>query len=356
MRALLEWLDRLRATLHPGRRDEELAEELRLHREMVAEEARRRGDDREDAVGRARLRAGGSAQAMEALRHQRGLPWLEDLARDAAYGLRTLRRKPGFAATAMLSLALGIGANTGIFSLVDQLLLRTLPVRQPDRLVLLNWRGPSLPSVQYGDESLLSYPLCLDLAAQRQVFEGVVCSSRGTVNLFSNGASELARSEVVSGSYFDVLGVRAASGRLIGPSDDRQPGAHPVVVISHDYWRTNLGAAPDVVGRSVLVNTHPMTIIGVAAEGFRGLDVAATTAMWIPAMMAREATIEFGRVLDRRAFWMNGFARLQPGVSADEAERDLQPWFTSMLETETRREGFPRVAPQQLRAYLASSL
>src|SRR5688572_17569744 len=273
MRALLEWLDRLRATLHPGRRDEELAEELRLHREMVAEEARRRGDDREDAVGRARLRAGGSAQAMEALRHQRGLPWLEDLARDAAYGLRTLRRKPGFAATAMLSLALGIGANTGIFSLVDQLLLRTLPVREPDRLVLLDWRGPTLPSVQYGDESLLSYPLCQDLAAQRQYFEGVVCSSAGSVNLSTDGGYELARSEVVSGSYFEVLGVRAASGRLIGPADDLQPGAHPVVVISHDYWQTNLGAAPDVVGRSVLVNKHPMTIIGVAAEGFPGLDV-----------------------------------------------------------------------------------
>jgi predicted permease len=356
MRVLREWLSRLWATVRPTRRDEDLEEELRLHLELVAEQAARRGHDPEEARRLARLEAGGRAQALEAMRDQRGLPWLEDLARDAAYGWRTLLRRPGFAATAMLSLALGIGANTGIFSLVDQLLLRVLPIREPDRLVLLDWRGPSLPSVQNGDQSLMSYPLCLELAEQRQYFEGVVCRSPGVVNLSTGGAYELARSEIVSGRYFEVLGVRPSLGRLIGPSDDVRPGAHPVVVVSHDYWQNNLGAAPDVVGRPVLVNKHPMTIIGVAAEGFRGLDVAATSEVWIPAMMVREATIDFDRVLDRRAFWMNAFARLQSGVSPADAERGIQPWFASMLQSETRREGFPPVTPEVLRAYLASRL
>jgi predicted permease len=355
MRTLREWVHRLGATLRRGRRDDDLEEELRLHLDMTADEARRRGHDPEEAVRLARLEAGGAAQAMEALRDQRGLPWLEDLARDAAYGFRTLRRRRGFAATAMLSLALGIGANTGIFSLVDQLLLRVLPVREPDRLVLVEWRGPSVPSVQYGDGSELSYPLCRDLAQQR-FFEGVLCRSSGIVHLSTGGPYERMRAEIVSGSYFRVLGVPATAGRLIDASDDVTPGNHPVVVLSHAYWRDAFGGAADVVGRRVLVNSHPMTVIGVAAQGFHGLDVGEPAALWVPAMMAREAMVEFSRILDRRAFWMRGVARLKPGITAEEAAAGLQPWFAAMLETDSRGEEFPRVSEAQRRAFLAASL
>ncbi len=356
MRILREWLHRLWGAARPARRDEDIEEEIRLHLELVVEEARRRGHDPDEAMRIARLEAGGRWQAMEAMRDQRGMPWLEDLGRDVIYGLRVLKRHPGFAATAMLSLALGVGANTGIFSLVDQVLLRQLPVREPERLVRFDWNGPSLPDVVMGDGNLISYPLCRDLQEQEQFFAGAFCRQPGTVNLSAGAGYEVVRAELVSGSYFDVLGIRPEIGRLIGPSDDLQPGEHPVVVLSFDYWRNRLGASAAVVGRKVLVNRHPMTVIGVAAAGFRGTAVGQPAAAWVPAMMAREATIEFGRILDRRAFWMHGFARLRPGIEPEQAAAGLQPWFAAMLEADTRREGFPRASPEQLRDYLASSI
>src|SRR5687768_4125841 len=144
MRILREWLHRLGATFRPNRRDEDLAEELRLHAALAAEAGRR---------------ADGSAQAMEALRDQRGLRWLDDLGRDVRYGLRTLARSKGFTATALVSLALGIGANAGIFSLLDQILLRPLPVREPERLVQVDWQGNKV-GANYGAGDTLSYPFC----------------------------------------------------------------------------------------------------------------------------------------------------------------------------------------------------
>ncbi|HEX5108166.1 MAG TPA: ADOP family duplicated permease [Vicinamibacterales bacterium] len=356
MRALREWSHRLWATLSPRRRDDDLEEELRLHLDLVAEDARRRGDDPDEAVRIARIEAGGGARAMDAMRDQRGLPWLDDMARDLGYALRTLRRNPGFTATAMLSLALGIGANTGIFSLVDQVLLRRLPVNDPERLVLLNWKGSSLPVVEMGDSNLMSYPLCRDLQEQERFFDGAFCRHPGQVNFSAGREYDVVSVELVSGSYFRVLGIRPALGRFIDASDDQHPGNHPAVVISYDYWRNRLGGAQDVVGRKVLVNRSPMTVVGVAPSGFGGMDAAEPATLWLPAMMAREATIEFSRVLNRRAFWMHGFARLKPGVTAEAATAGLQPWFKAMLDADTRREDFPRVQPEQQRAFLASTL
>src|SRR5688572_22222277 len=247
MRILREWLHRLVATFRPGRRDDDLAEEIRVHAALAAESGRRES---------------GSAQAMEALRDQRGLPWLDDLGCDLRYGLRTLARSKGFTATAFISLALGIGANAGIFSLLDQILLRPLPVEEPRRLVQLTWQGAKV-GANYGGGNLLSYPLCLDLEQQDEIFDGVLCRYPEEVNLSTGRGHERARAEIVSGSYFSVLGVRPHLGRLIDPSDNRQPDAHPVVVVSHDYWMTALGGAADVIGRRVLLNNHPMTVIGV---------------------------------------------------------------------------------------------
>src|SRR5687768_4798153 len=177
---------------------------------------------------------------MEALRDQRGLPWLDDLGRDLRYGLRTLARSRGFTATALISLALGIGANAGIFSLLDQVLLRPLPVEEPGRLVQINWLGNKVGS-NYGTGDTLSYPFCRELEQQVDIFDGILCRHPAEVNLSTGGEHQAARAEIVSGSYFSVLGVRPHLGRLIDPSDNRQPDAHPVVVVSHDYWMTNLG-------------------------------------------------------------------------------------------------------------------
>jgi predicted permease len=356
MSTLREWLERLTAMFGRGRRDQDLEEELRLHLELVADEARRRGADPDEARRLARIEAGGASQAMDSMRDQRGLPWLDDLTRDLGYGVRALRRRPGFTIAAALSLALGIGANTGIFSLLDQLLLRALPVHEPERLVMLGWSGPSLANVQRGDETVFSYPLCRELEEQRRVFESAACSSPADVNLSTGQAYEVVHAELVTGSYFQVLGVRAARGRVIAPSDDVTPAQHPVVVISHDYWTTRLASAPDVIGRRMLVNNHPMSVIGVAAPGFRGLDIGDPASVWIPTMMAREATLEFNRILDRRALWLYPLARLRAGLTGDEAERSLQPWFASMLSADSRREDFPRVSDEQRQRFLSSTI
>jgi predicted permease len=282
--------------------------------------------------------------------------WLEDVARDVSCGLRTLRRNPGFAAAALLSLALGISATTGIFSLVDQRLLRPLPgVRQPEWLVLFDWKGTTLANT-WGTGNLLSYPLCRDLETQTQFFDGVFCRHPTIVNFSTGRQHDPIRAEIVSGAYFQVLGVSPERGRLIDPSDDRQPGAHPVVVLSSRYWQSSLDGDPNVVGRSVLVNNHPMTVIGIAPASFAGVDVGDPPALWIPAMMKRQATPEWDRLFDRRAMWTHVFGRLKPGVTAAQAGAGLQPWFKRMLEEESRQESLSRFTPDQRRKFVASTL
>ena len=340
MRILREFVHRLLATLRPDRRDEDLAEELRLHAELAAEAGRR---------------PGGAAQAMEALRDQRGLPWLEALSRDAAFALRTMRRAPAFTATAVISIALGIGASAGIFSLLDQVLLRQLPVREPTRLVQMEWNGNTI-SANWGSDRLLSYPMCRELEELDDIFDGVFCRHPTALNVSTGQDHDQARAEIVSGSYFPGLGVQPAIGRMIDRSDDRQPDAHPVVVLAHHYWKNHLGSPSDIVGRRILINNYPMTVVGVAPATFRGLDVGESTDLWIPAMMKRQATPEWNELLNRRAFWMHVFGRLQPGVTAEQARARLQPWFKSAIEADTRREGFPTVSAEQRTSFLASTM
>jgi MacB-like periplasmic core domain len=253
--------------------------------------------------------------------------WIEDSRRDLRHALRTVVRTPTFTLTAVLSLAMGIGANASIFSLVDQVLLRLLPVREPQSLVLIDWRGNALAD-GWGSGNLMSYPMCRDLQEQTQFFAGVFCRHPTTVNLSLGRESQPVLAEIVSGTYFPVLGVQPHLGRLIAESDDLQRDAHPVVVLAYDYWVNGLGAASDIVGRKVLVNTHPMTVIGVAERGFGGMDVGEAAALWIPAMMKRQATPDWDRLLDRRARWMHVFGRLKPGVTAESAKAGLQPWFS----------------------------
>jgi len=282
--------------------------------------------------------------------------WAEDVRRDIGYGLRALRRSPGFAVATLLSIALGVGATAGIFSLVDQVLLRSLGgVREPQQLVLLDWKGNALAD-SWGSGNLMSYPLCLDLQAQRDVFDGVFCRYPLTVNVSIGQQHDPVRAELVSGSYFQVLGVHPQLGRLIDESDNRQAGAHPVVVLSYNYWRNKLAGDPSAVGRKILVNSYPMTVIGVTPASFGGIDVGEAPSVWIPAMMKRQVTPEWDRLLDRRAVWMHVFGRLKHGVTAQQAKGRLQAWFASTLQSEATLEGFPSVTSEQRRTFFASTL
>ncbi len=284
--------------------------------------------------------------------------WLDQLRQDLRHAIRTLRSAPGFTATALLSLALGIGANAAIFSLVDQVVLRDLPVKEPERLVLLDWRGSKL-ATGWGMGNLMSYPVCRDLQEEARFFDGVFCRHPTTVNFSTGGQHEPIHVEIVSGSYFPVLGARATLGRLIVQSDDREPGAHPVVVLSHHFWQTRFGSAQDVIGRRILINNYPMTVVGVTTEEFVGVDPLVIPALWLPAMMTEQAAqidANWDRLLDRRAVWMNIFGRLKPGMTAASTKAALQPWFTSTLVADMHREGFPNVSADQRRAYLASTI
>jgi len=346
--------------LFRGRRvrlETDLDRELRYHLDRRVEELRAEGRSEPDARRQAAIEMGGIEQVQEDVRETWIWRWLDDGARDARYAARSLARSPGFTATAVASLAIGIGASSALFSLLDQVLFRLLPVREPERLVLIDWKGNSL-SDNRGTYNLMSYPICRDLQKQDRFFEGVFCRSAQTMNLASAAgqAPESVRGEIVSGSYFPVLGVSAAQGRLIQEEDDGQPGAHPVVVISHAYWLKAFGGAPDVVGRKVLVNNFAMTVIGVASASFHGIDVGELPALWIPAAMKRQATPGWDQLLDRRAMWMQVLGRLRPGLTAAEAQAGLQPWFKAMLDEDTRREGFPPATAEQRAAFLASTL
>jgi predicted permease len=280
---------------------------------------------------------------------------LAQLLYDLRHAVRGLLRDRAFTLVALLSIGLGVGANSAIFSLVDQALIRRLPIKDPARLVLLDWSGNFI-GPGWGSSNLNSYPFYRDLSAENQVFDGMFCRVPYSVNLSTGDTPEPANAEIVSGTYFSVLGVRPALGRLIQESDDLQQGAHPVVVISFDYWRNRLGGAPGVIGRKVRINNYSMTIIGVAPAGFVGVDWGQVPSLWIPVAMNRQAILDFDWLSNRRGKWLHVFGRLKPGISLQQAQASLQPWFKAMLEADTRREGWPNVTEVQRRRFLASNL
>jgi len=228
-------------------------------------------------------------------------------------------------------------------------------VRQPDRLVLLDWRGTFIGK-GWGSDNLMSYPFYRDLRDETDVFDGVFARAPTSVNLAFGDRAESASAEIVTGSYFRVLGVGALLGQVIDDADDDQPGAHPVVVLSADYWRSRLGGPPDIVGRTVLINTHPMTVIGVADTSFRGIDWGNVPSVWIPMMMKGQATPDFDWLFDRRGRWLHVFGRLKAGATPEQAQAALQPWFKAMLQADTMREDWPRVTANQQQRYLAAWL
>jgi predicted permease len=257
---------------------------------------------------------------------------------DARFALRTLRKGPVFTAVAVLSLALGIGANTAIFTLLDQVLLRLLPVKEPQRLVLLSMKG-----MHYGSNwggNALSYPMYDDFRKNNHVFSEMFCRFPYHFSLSFDGQTERVAGELVSGTYFPVLGVGAAVGRTFTPEDDQTPGGHPVAMLSYAYWKSRFPGNEDIVGKTVIINGHDMTVVGVAQQGFDGVELGYRTQVFAPVMMKKEMTPLWARLKDRRWRWVNAFGRLKPGVTLQQAQASLQPFFHSMLEMEVKEPAF----------------
>src|ERR1700682_1112489 len=203
---------------------------------------------------------------------------------DLKFALRNLRRSPLFTVVAIASLALGIGANTAIFTLVDELLLRLLPVRNPEQLVLITATGPHMGSNRGYRAS--SYPMYQDFQQKAEAFSYVFCRYNAPVSLSFSGQTERVGAELVSGNYFQALGVKPALGRVFSPEqDDRTYKGHPSVVLSHQYWTTRFAADPSVIGQKIIANTYPMTIVGVSAAGFYGFDPSTSPQIRIPIQM-----------------------------------------------------------------------
>ncbi len=348
MKQLANWFQRKK--LESG-----LERELRYHLERRIGDLERSGLPAAEARRTAVLQLGGLAQIQEEVRDVWLTRWLRDFAYDLRFSARAFFKKPSFTITTVLSLTLGIGATTTIYSLVDQVLLHALPVRQPERLVLVDWKGDQV-APGFGSWNLMSYPLCRDLDRQKQFFEGVFCRALTTVSLAVSDDVQPATAEIVSGKYFRVLGVGPTLGRVLATDDDGPPNANPVAVISYDFWKTKLAASPDVVGRKLLVNRHPMMIVGVAAESFRGIDVGEVPSIWIPASMSGQAIPGFKDYLERRTRWMQVLGRLNPAMTLHEARAGLQPWFKAMLQEDTRRPDFPVITAERRRNFLNSSL
>src|SRR5688572_1045157 len=238
--------------------------------------------------------------------------------RDLKHACRVLRKNPAFTSIVVLTLGLGIGANTAIFSLMDQVLLRALPVRDPGELVLLD--GPGAFRGRTFNDQTFSYPMYKDFRDRTEVFSGVLARFPTSMTIVWNGESERVSGELVTGNYFEVLGVRPALGRMFNAADDRTPGAHPVVILSHGFWSRRFGSNPAVLNQTLVVNGHPLTIVGVSAQGFNGLQVGGNADVMVPVMMKAQMTPTWNDLDNRQSRWVNIVARLKPGVTADQAK------------------------------------
>jgi putative ABC transport system permease protein len=336
------WLGRLARTLRSRKLDDELDEELRFHLEERAQELAGDGLTPEEAAREARRRLGGPLALREASRDVKLIAWLDSLGRDVRYGLRVLRKDALVTWAAIVSLSLAIGACTAAFSLIEALILRPLPVVEPERLVYLTFSvAPADGAVGTSEENAyFSYPL----------FERLRAAGRAHVDLFgmnlqewrrpvvfadSGGQEERVHAQWVSGDSFALLGVKPALGRLLTPADDQRPGDHPVAVLSHAFWTRRFGASPSALGRWLTLEEKQFQIVGVAEAGFLGTEPGSMTDLWVPNMMwNREALAQPGWQ------WFRIWGRLRPGSDAESVRQALQPTFT----------GFRRERAQGLRA------
>jgi predicted permease len=314
--------------------DQEIADEVSHYMEESESALIAKGLSPEEARRAARLELGSATAIREQVRSYGWENTMGGILADLKFALRTLRRSPLFTLIAVLSLALGIGANTAIFSLMDQLLLRLLPVKNPDSLVMLSQRGTNMGGND--GERANSYPIYQDYQQRADAFSEVFCQKMSEgVALTLDNETELVSAEMVSGNYFTALGVKPAIGRVFNSAEDDQVyKGHPVVALSYDYWMTRFAGDQSVVGKKVLVNNYPMTIVGVSAPGFSGVDPARSPKIRVPIQMLPMVNPGWNAIGFRRLQWVRVFARLKPGYTVESAQASLQVLFTQIRHYE----------------------
>ena len=337
------FLARLRAALSKTSTESRMDEEFRFHLEMETQKNLRHGYQPDEARRRAAVTFGGAERYREEMRDGRGTRALEEFLMDVRYAARALRLNPTFSFVVVFTLALGIGANTAVFTLVDALLLRPLPVANPERLVIIG--DPSAPSsISLGGPrtDILSYPLLQDIRKHNRVFEDVFGSGQATrlnARIPANGDATTSSTAVenptgrfVTGNYFSVLGVPMAVGRGFGAEEDRASGSSPVTVISHQYWQDRFGGDPGILNRSITINDARLTIVGVAPLGFHGEVVGQRVQLWLPAGL-QPVLFPHRPWLDRRdVSWLLAMGRLKPGVTLEQAQAAIPTIVYNVLD------------------------
>jgi predicted permease len=350
--ALREQLARLLGSFGRRRFEKEFDEEIEAHLALLTDLFVSRGLSPQQARYAARKQFGGVTQMKNELRDRGRFRPLEAFLQDSNYVVRQFRRSPLFAITSILTLALGIGANTAMFTLVDQLILRLLPVEDPQQIVALVAQGP-----YYGDNmgrNVLSYTMYQTIRDRNQVFSRMMCH-RPVEFTVTSSESEVLSGELVSGNYFPTLGIKAAAGRLFTSNDDLHPRAHPVAVLSYDCWKTKFSEDSRIIGRTILLNNYPLTIIGVSAPGFNGLEPGLPTQLFAPMMMtpALFPQNDYGNnMFDPRLRWVNVYGRLSSGITQERAKAALQPLFHQILQAEVLQPGFAHAAAYDREQFL----
>ncbi len=320
---------RLRALFSRDSVEHELDAELRFHIEREAEKYERQGMSHEAALRRARLAFGGVEQVKEASRDMRGTARLESMVRDLRYAMRSLKSRPAFTLTVIATLALGIGANTAIFTLVDALVLRPLPVPHPEQLVIVsdpaqvNTNNVGLPLTDY-----VSVPLYRDVRARNTVFTDMYANGEsGTLDVQmgagTDATAEQPHARFVTGNFFSVLGVPAYAGRTFTAAEDETPGEDPVAVLTYDYWQSHFSRSNAAIGSVIRVNDVAVTIIGVTPPGFHGDIVGQPIDFWLPMMMHPAIQPRQDMIDDRAWSWVVMMGRLKPGVALEKARQEV---------------------------------
>jgi predicted permease len=314
MPTIREWLHRLLGTLRPRRGEADLQEELRLHMALAEEDAQRRGQP----VRAARLQTGGAAQAMDALRDQRGWPWLQSLSADVVFAWRQLNKHRSASLAAILSLGLAVGATTAAFRLLDAVFWRALPISQPDRVFALGWNSmTSRGEPDYRDD--FDYPTFRryrEAVGERAAVMVVGSSSRQEIVI--DGEAERASRQYVSGNVFPTFGLRPALGRLLDPADDAEPRGGDVAVLSYDYWSRRFGRDPAVIGRTFRWGRSTIEIVGVAPQGFTGTEPGRITDFFAPATLNTQALHSPGWS------WFRIWVRPSDGTSSEQVQQLVQ--------------------------------
>ena len=312
-------LARVSGLIRRGRLEPELDEELDFHLQMEVAENIRKGMTPDEARSAALRRFGGMAQVKETYRETHSLPMFQILWQDVRYGLRMLRRSPGFSVLAILCLTLGIGSNAAVFSWIEGILLRPFPlVQNQDRMMAIAGWSRDVP----GDPDV-SWPDFQDFAKNCTLFDAFIVDRITGVSLNIGDRAENVTSSVVSANYFDALGVRPILGRGFEPSENIGRNAHPVTVISYQLWQTLYKADPNIIGKTQMLNGMPHTIIGVAPEGFYGTFVGWAMSFWVPLSMQERFDPGGYKLEDRGERWIEGFVRLKPGVTAEQAQAEI---------------------------------